>query len=501
MIMRVTGNLPQQSTIVQYQADGLEDAYNFDYLVPTAADIAVYVTPVGQTPNPEIDIINPAHYAVTFADPIVNGGTVTFGGLYIPGNGTIVTLSRNMEFSLDTQFANPQNFSGQNLDDALQRLELQAQQLNTLQGQRNLSYAINSFTPPGDNNTNIPILGANQTWSKLTDDGNVVAVDISGGGDASVLRSQLASEVMSADGSLIVGYYSTIQNLGMTVHAILAQLENSIATSIPPGRTIISYANESLPWIPLNDGTVGNAASNATTRANADTINLFTLFWGKDQDIYPLFSSNGQYSGRGVSGAADFAANKAIKLGYTAGRAVGNTGQAILRYNVTTIMDSQILTVTNATIANNLTGTVIQFSNSGGTLPSGLSPSTNYYIIPVNDSSFSVATSLANAQAGTAITFGSAGSGTNTGTITLPVKIEGQFEGEYQHNPILAELMTHDHGVDGDPTIGILSNTDDDPGVASEGGAFPPHFIDEAGGGQPFNVTQPTTYAPFWIHL
>lgn len=243
MIMRVQGNLPQQDTIDQVQADGMQDAYNFTFYVPTPPDIAVYVTPVGQTPNPQVDIVDPSHYAVTFSDPIVNGGTVTFGGAYIPGNGTIVTLSRNMEFSLDTQFVNPQNFSGQNLDNALERIELQMQQLNTLQGQRNLSYAINSFTPPGTNNTNIPILGANQTWSKLTDNGNIVPVSIAGGGDASVLRSQLASQVMNADGSTIVGYYSVLQSLGMTTHAILAQLETSSSVVTSSGGAQASGTN------------------------------------------------------------------------------------------------------------------------------------------------------------------------------------------------------------------------------------------------------------------
>ena len=41
-------NLPQQSTINQYNADGLTTTYNYTYLILLNTDIAVYVTPPGQ---------------------------------------------------------------------------------------------------------------------------------------------------------------------------------------------------------------------------------------------------------------------------------------------------------------------------------------------------------------------------------------------------------------------------------------------------------------------
>jgi len=74
-------------------------------------------------------------------------------------------------------------------------------------------------------------------------------------------------------------------------------------------------------WVLANDGTIGNAASGATTRANADTEALFTLLWNNIIDTWCAVSS-----GRGASAAADFAANKTIALPKAVGRALAVFG-------------------------------------------------------------------------------------------------------------------------------------------------------------------------------
>lgn len=55
-----------------------------------------------------------------------------------------------------------------------------------------------------------------------------------------------------------------------------------------------------------------------------------------------------------------------------------------------------------------------RLTNSGGALPAGLSTGTDYWIIYLGANTFSVATSLANAIAGTAVTTTDAGTGTHT---------------------------------------------------------------------------------------
>lgn len=60
------------------------------------------------------------------------------------------------------------------------------------------------------------------------------------------------------------------------------------------------------------------------------------------------------------------------------------------------------------------TGLKVRVSNSGGGLPSGLSGSTDYFVIVVDEDTYKLASSLANAQAGTAIDITTQGTGTHT---------------------------------------------------------------------------------------
>lgn len=88
-----------------------------------------------------------------------------------------------------------------------------------------------------------------------------------------------------------------------------------------------------------------------------------------------------------------------------------------------TLVQAQVLgTITSNAVAITshcyTTGLVGQVTNSGGTLPTGLSASTNYYVIRVSENSLKFASSYANALAGTFLTI-SGGTGTNTFTPTM----------------------------------------------------------------------------------
>jgi hypothetical protein len=74
-------------------------------------------------------------------------------------------------------------------------------------------------------------------------------------------------------------------------------------------------------WVLMDDGTIGNAASGGTTRANADTEDLFTLLWNNTADAQCPVST-----GRGGSASADFAADKTITLPLALGRALASYG-------------------------------------------------------------------------------------------------------------------------------------------------------------------------------
>lgn len=74
-------------------------------------------------------------------------------------------------------------------------------------------------------------------------------------------------------------------------------------------------------WIIMDDGTIGSGASAASTRANDDCQDLFTLLWNNIADAdAPVVT------GRGATAAADWAANKKITLTKQLGRALAVAG-------------------------------------------------------------------------------------------------------------------------------------------------------------------------------
>lgn len=97
----------------------------------------------------------------------------------------------------------------------------------------------------------------------------------------------------------------------------LSYLNNTITQSGVPTGAVQGFRMKTAPsgWVKENGGTIGNAASGATTRANADTLNLFTNQWNNfDNTERPIQTSAGAATTRGASAAADFAANKRFPL-------------------------------------------------------------------------------------------------------------------------------------------------------------------------------------------
>lgn len=98
--------------------------------------------------------------------------------------------------------------------------------------------------------------------------------------------------------------------------AAIASISSIVANAAPTG-SVQSFRRKTPPagWIKENGGTIGNPASGASTRANADTEALFTLLWTEFNNTeLPIFTSTGTASTRGASAAADFAANKRLTI-------------------------------------------------------------------------------------------------------------------------------------------------------------------------------------------
>ena len=277
-------NLPQQETILQYVADGIETEYVFAFYVPLNPDIDVYVTLAGETPLPENDLkILDVDYTVTMNLDPVTGGFITFLPTKIPPVGAIITLNRDVEASLDVEFSNAQNFSGENLDTALDRLLLLIQQNKNYILDRNLSYRINSYLPDSQPFQLEP-LQPGYIWQG-SPGGGVAAVLLEENPDSSTLRSELANNSPGTNGASLVGYYDTALG-GTTVKDYLDNLFPSIASYfytafLQPG-FMIDYAGTFVPpgWL-ICDGS-------AITTTYANLYAAIGTTWALGMEWQPL---------------------------------------------------------------------------------------------------------------------------------------------------------------------------------------------------------------------
>lgn len=131
-------------------------------------------------------------------------------------------------------------------------------------------------------------------------------------------------------------------------------------------------------------GTIGDASSNGTNRANTDTAALFAGIWADyDNTDAPIFDSAGVASTRGANAAADFAAHKALTVPSPAGCTVfakdnlGGVTKNILQVSTTITTTSGSPTATVASSAGLYEGMYIVSTNvSAGTTIASISGTT-----------------------------------------------------------------------------------------------------------------------------
>lgn len=101
----------------------------------------------------------------------------------------------------------------------------------------------------------------------------------------------------------------------------------------------------------------------------------------------------------------------------------GTGSRVLINSNTFTASSSSGLLLTFTNDFNNLTK--VRFVNSGGALPTGLTAGVDYWLVRVSATTARVATSLANAIAGTVIAFTDAGTGTQTLWVQMPRTVNG----------------------------------------------------------------------------
>ena len=154
---------------------------------------------------------------------------------------------------------------------------------------------------------------------------------------------------------------------------------------------------------------------------------------------------------------------------------------------------SNVITVTGLTNAANnefQTGQAVVYSAPSGAM-TGLTSTNTYYIIRTGNLTFSLASSLANAQNGTAISLSSDGTGTQTFTLTLTARTAGDTGGEENHAMSATELLAHTHTAGNYVTTGALESNNGYPNSA----AGP---TGSTGGNAAMNVMNPFITVYIW---
>lgn len=106
--------------------------------------------------------------------------------------------------------------------------------------------------------------------------------------------------------------------------AILAAIDKAALAALgvsTTGDLKLTLKSSEAGWVPMNDGTIGNGASSATTRANADVQELYVLIWGQVDNTYAPVAG-----GRGGTALGDFNSGKPMALPKALGRALVAAG-------------------------------------------------------------------------------------------------------------------------------------------------------------------------------
>lgn len=173
-----------------------------------------------------------------------------------------------------------------------------------------------------------------------------------------------------------------------------------------------------------------------------------------------LFTAIGTSFGNGTGSGTDFTVPD------FRGRSAVGTGTGLF---ASSFLPGAVNTGTNQiTVASNIhlytNSDIVTYTTTGTTI-TGLTPGNPYFIIRVSPTVVSLASTLANAQNGVAITLSGTGTGIHTLTVALSARAVGAVGGAETHAMTAAELLSHNH------TQNPHTHTVSDPGTYSGGGA------------------------------
>jgi hypothetical protein len=358
---------------------------------------------------------------------------------------------------------------------------------------------LRAIVPPGDGGVLIgDIVEDNGArWLAKGTDGQVLEVD-----DAALGKlawKQSLRKLLTTAGDLIYATGSGVAarlGIGAAGTVLVAGASAPAWTDITPLQFLTGDVKLTLRtaadtgWILMNDLSIGSASSGATGRANADTAALYAIIWGSVTDQWAPVAG-----GRGANAAEDFAANKALTLPKTLGRALAGYGTGTV---VASGVDADVdLTANDLTVASNnikwITGMPVVFTLASGTI-TGLTTATTYYVVRSSATKVKLASTLANAQNGTTIDLTAKSSPVWTITHTYTARVLGESGGEQEHAQSISQLIAHGHTY-GPSKLGGFGFT----GGGSNNDAN--STTGSTGGNEAMNSMQPTTFLNVMVKL
>lgn len=498
----------------QYTATAAQTKFTITYEFAADTDLLVYKTLAGATPNPTADLLTlNTNYTVTGAGygATTRYITLTSGA----AAGDIITIIRNKSLARITDFQVGADLSSADLNNQFDDVVSMIQDVNMKIEKLGLLYSQNQLLENNGTDNLLPKLKAT-TGNKIpiwttNATGGLIAGELNDE-TMSTLRSELENDQNGTDGAGIVGYYNTTTATQETVRASLNNLNATVVgNNFPTGAVLMGVfsSTPSTGWIFWDSGTIGNAASNATNRANADTEALFTRIWDDssgnhaNDNYIPLYTSAGAIVTRGASAAADYAANRAIQLPPTA-RLLGVSASPATAFDQTFTADHTTEELTLTSTDNYLNGMRCTLSTTG-TLPTGLAASTEYLIYIVSATKIKLASTQHNLALSTYINFTSNGTGTHTLTIKPSDRNVLEWGGDNSYAILPNDLPPHEHSVTG--TYTHVSGTDNygGGGTAAYNGTGSFSFSGTAHNNtttaERFNTMPPSLFLRAWIKL
>lgn len=301
-----------------FPGDGLNTAFDFTFKVFATSDVvATFTDSLGN----ESTLVENSDYTVELnPDQDTNpGGTVTYPNPAAdPPIANLaaderLTLSSDIPGTQGTQLPNAGGWYPKIVEAALDKLTALIQQLSE-SSSRALRYPISddsvSAEMPTVTQRKGKVLAFDATTGAPVAQANVPTSGVA----ATAYAETLLDDANATEARATLDTYSTAETDAADAAVALAAWSTGDAKL-----TLKAVADAG--WVMFDDGTLGDASSSATTRANADTEALFTLLWNNTADADCPVSS-----GRGASAAADFAAHKTITLPQSLGRALAVAG-------------------------------------------------------------------------------------------------------------------------------------------------------------------------------